>query len=727
MKEKCKTKFKNSFKRTKAFGAVMSQGRRGGETALGIFAILLAMGALHSSYGFLPLWLVCILAVVLSAVVVLVLFGVLFLVFGTRRLIRALFIADLLLLTTLLISGCQGNDIPFCVLFSLLCTASLDILGRSVYVLIFIGDKRKTGLITGVVSLVLFLLLPAFLIPDGFSNGLVEKYAAAWKEVNQNVAQNEALRPGGSHPVESLTYGPDDSFDLQGGTYDLSHFAKRGFVNKIVLKLRFDYDLDAVPLSGKIWYPKDCDHCPVLFMIHGNHDVDTESYLGYEFLGEYLAGSGYTVVSVDENSCNSLTSENDARSILLLENMCKVLAWNEDAATPLYGKMDPDLIALAGHSRGGEAVSIATYFNDCDRYPDNGNIRFNYHFPIRSVIAIAPVCDQYIPAGKAVELEDVNYLLIHGLNDQDVSTVMGEKQYNLVRLSEAGNCFKSTVLINGANHGQFNTLWGRYDSSFPLGRVLDVHDLLAPGEQRDALCKLMKAFLDVTLTGDETELPLFYDIAGYRVSLPDTAYLETYRDSSYTCWFDFDEQTNPGVSEDGRYTLEVTGAKAWTEKRRAVTGDASGENCALAFYWGDDENNSSQPVTEGSGCRVLISMQDEDLSGKMFTFDAADMRENADVENAVPITCRVTFTDRNGQEAAAERMLMPSICVQLYKPDALLGSYEYKHQFATVAISPRDCEQEDGFDDSRIVRISIDLPDEAGDIEIDGIGSCALR
>ncbi|MBP5384857.1 MAG: hypothetical protein J6Y57_07785 [Lachnospiraceae bacterium] len=351
------------------------------------------------------------------------------------------------------------------------------------------------------------------------------------------------------------------------------------------------------------------------------------------------------------------------------------------------------------------------------------------------MIAIAPVCDQYIPAGKAVELEDVNYLLIHGLNDQDVSTVMGEKQYNLVRLSEAGNCFKSTVLINGANHGQFNTLWGRYDSSFPVGRVLDVHDLLAPGEQRDALCKLMKAFLDVTLTGDETELPLFYDIAGYRVSLPDTAYLETYRDSSYTCWFDFDEQTNPGVSKDGRYHLEVMGAKAWTEKRRAVTGDASGENCALAFHWGDDEekdpdedeNKGGQTVSQESGCKVTIRTSGEDLSGRAFTFDAADMRENADAENAVPVSCSVIFTDGNGHKAVADKKLMPSVCVQLYKPDALTGGYEYKHQFETVRVSPRDCEAEDGFDASRIAEITIALPDTSGDIEIDGIGSCMLR
>ena len=66
------------------------------------------------------------------------------------------------------------------------------------------------------------------------------------------------------------------------------------------------YGLNEVPIRGKIWYPKEAQNCPVLFMIHGNHNYVEESYLGYEYLGQYLASYGYVMVSVDQNACNMM-------------------------------------------------------------------------------------------------------------------------------------------------------------------------------------------------------------------------------------------------------------------------------------------------------------------------------------------------------------------------------------------------------------------------------------
>ncbi|MCR5269072.1 MAG: hypothetical protein K6E16_11215, partial [Lachnospiraceae bacterium] len=608
----------------------------------------------------------------------------------------------------------QGNLIPFAILYGLLFMLAADVTGRCLHLLLFRKNHTKTVWITGTVFLLILTVLILFLLPDGFARGNTEKYARMQEAAGDAPAGFEASIAQGNTGVLTMTYGMG-SCDLTSTALDLSPYAKRNFPESLLYKLRFDYEPDAVPLSGKIWYPDAPGPSPVLFIIHGNHDVDAESYLGYDYLGEYLASNGYALVSVDENSCNGLSAENDARAVLLLENVKQILAFNEDETSPLFGKLDTDKIALAGHSRGGEAICLAALFNDYDRYPENGNISFDYHFPITSLIAIAPVCDQYVPAGKTVRLTDVSYLLLHGLNDQDVSSVMGEKQYYNIDFSGKKDCFKSTVCLNGANHGQFNTLWGRYDYPEPTCRFLDVHDLLDADAQRRFLCAMAKTFLDVTVKGDRTYRSLFYDIESYKAALPDTAYQQVYADGTYTCRFDFDTQKDLGVGGGTNWKLSVDHCSEWTEKRRKATSDAEHGNCALAFRYGETEEKAVVTIKTGG----------VDLSDNLFAFDLADMREKkADLADAGAIAYHVIFTDEEGHTARIEnpREILPSVGVQLYKPDALFGQYEYKHQFTTVRVSPDDCKKDGGFDASSVDEIKIVFDDPEGDLEIDEIG-----
>ena len=65
----------------------------------------------------------------------------------------------------------------------------------------------------------------------------------------------------------------------------------------------------------------------MLFIAHGNHEITTESYLGYDYLGRYLASHGYVMVSVDQNACNMLTGENAGRAVLLLEHIGLQSPW----------------------------------------------------------------------------------------------------------------------------------------------------------------------------------------------------------------------------------------------------------------------------------------------------------------------------------------------------------------------------------------------------------------
>jgi hypothetical protein len=369
-------------------------------------------------------------------------------------------------------------------------------------------------------------------------------------------------------------------------------------------------------------------------------------------------------------------------------------------------------IVLAGHSRGGEAIATAQYFNKSEKLVDNGNIQFNYNFNIKGLIAISPTVDQYMPANKAVHLEDVNYLLIHGSNDQDVLSVIGEKQYNNINFSEGSDCFKSSLYIYGANHGQFNTLWGVYDALAPISWFCDVKDFISGDDQRKILSTFVKTFLDVTLKDDKTYQSLFSDIEKYDDALPATAYEQTYDDSRFNYLFDFDGSNQLGKSEIQNVSLTVKNSDSWYENIRETGLWGPSENYSLGFNW---ENNKQKDVC------LQINLNDFDFTGKIFSFKLAD--KNDDSKNTSFMDYEVVLYDKNGMRKTARdlRKIYPPFAVQLYKVDVLSKNYDYKHQFTTVTARPEDFTRNVNFDFQHVQKIEIRFPFEKGNVEIDDI------
>ena len=204
-----------------------------------------------------------------------------------------------------------------------------------------------------------------------------------------------------------------------------------------------------------------------MLVVHGNHSMTEYSDPGYAYLGELLASRGFIVVSVDENFFNGglygkSSGENDARAWILLQHLEVWEDWNRNAFSPFYHKVDWENIALIGHSRGGEAVALAAYFNRLTHYPNNARIIWDFDFNIRSVVAIAPVDGQHKPADHLPELTDINYLVLQGSHDADLYFFDGIQQYQRVSFSDPdSDWFKASLYIYRANHGQFNTTWGR--------------------------------------------------------------------------------------------------------------------------------------------------------------------------------------------------------------------------------------------------------------------------
>lgn len=346
------------------------------------------------------------------------------------------------------------------------------------------------------------------------------------------------------------------------------------------------------PINGRVWYPEGEGPFPLVLVVHGNHNMRDFSDPGYGYLGELLASRGMILTSVDENFVNGgIRQENDARGWLLLEHLAAWRDFNGNENNPFFGKVDMDRIALMGHSRGGEAVGHAAAFNTLDRYPDDASVEFDFNFAIRSIVAIAPVDGQYLPTGRHVPVENVNYLVFHGSHDGDVSSFQGLRLFQRVRFTDEQPHFKAAVYVYRANHGQWNTVWGNKDNGRRSSRILDLRGLLEPEHQREITRLYISAFLETTLNNRDEYLPMFRDhrvIGGW---LPKTMYVTRFEGSEFrpVATFEEDIDVTSGTVKGTKLHGDSLGtwreAKLMLRSRNRPSTSNSQENQAVWLGW----------------------------------------------------------------------------------------------------------------------------------------------
>lgn len=702
---------------TKEPAEFLGQGKAGGIVMCALLTAQFLYGCIFSTVSCLiPAPVIVLLlfgAVILMAELMTLIFK---LILGGGKRSRLYFLFAWLGLATAFLIGTQLHNVLSGLIISFLVALSVDVFGRCVYGFIKTHKwKQKFGYITLLISTALIVLFALFFHLDSFGESRIEKYLPIVSENNcEEIPEFSQYLVNGEHEVSVIDYGQDDTFDIVTECVDVSKIVEREGIFGKVHDLYFDNSLDNVPVTGRIWYPEGITDCPVMFIAHGNHDFSVPSYLGYDYLGEYLASNGYVVVSVDENLLNGLGDENDARAILLLENIKAILKENAEEGSSIYGLINSDKIAIAGHSRGGEMVTTAYLFNDLEVYPDDGNLKFDYHFNIFSIIAIAPTVDQYMPAEHAVEIKDVNYLLIHGSNDQDVSTMMGEKQYNNIYFSENSEetYLKSSVYIMGANHGQFNTTWGQYDGVPGTNGFLNTNNFLEDTEQQLIAKAYIRTFLDRTLLNQNEFETLLWDNGEYRNYLPRTVYITNYMDSNFERYCSFEEDTDimHGVTED--VVIRCYGMNEWKERMDVYGSGTDGENYVLECTWAEAVNPSIEilfPIT--------------DLSAGCLTFRIADMREDtADDISVLDYIVELYDVHGNMVSVTNPKTVYPALAVQLYKQDVFFDSYEYKHQMQTVQIDAEMFTNE-AFDYSAVNKMVIIMDEgENGQIILDDVG-----
>ncbi len=346
------------------------------------------------------------------------------------------------------------------------------------------------------------------------------------------------------------------------------------------------------PINGRAWYPEGDGPFPLVLIVHGNHDMKDFSDPGYGYLGELLASRGYVFASVDMNFINGgIRNENDGRGWFLLKHIDAFRQFAADESTPFHGKIDFDRIALIGHSRGGEAVGHAAAFNRLSRYPDDASLEFDFDHGIRAIIAIAPVDGQYLPTGRLVPVENVNYMVFHGSHDGDVTSFHGLRLYNRLDFTDGGDYFKTAIYMYRANHGQWNTVWGNKDNGPRSARRLDLRGLIDSEAQREFGKIYISAFLETTLRDRPDYMPMFRDHRTIGGWLPRTMYITQFESSGFRALASFEEDIDLTTGTAPGVTLKGDSLGTWRENlldlrsRNRPTTSSSQDNNALWLGW----------------------------------------------------------------------------------------------------------------------------------------------
>ncbi|MEE4298206.1 MAG: hypothetical protein V2J24_02090 [Pseudomonadales bacterium] len=563
----------------------------------------------------------------------------------------------------------------------------------------------------------------------------------------------------GAHEVVRLSYGAGENprrpefgprRDLTSRTVDARGLLPEWKGLRGRARERYwGFGLDAAPLNALVWAPRGEGPFPLVLVVHGNHGMEDVSDPGYAYLGELLASRGFIVASVDENYVNGSWSgdfrgrEMALRAWLLLEHLALWRDWSVEHGHPFAGRVDMERIALVGHSRGGEAVSIAHAFDALPRHPDDATITFDYGFDIDALVAIAQVDQRY---QRRVELDDTSFLALQGSYDADEPAFHGLRQFNRIELTPGSGHFKAGLYVHGANHGQFNEGWGRKDYGPPSSWLLNLAPIIEPEVQRRVAAVSIAAFLEATLHDDDRYRALFRDPRRGAAWLPEGLYVHRYTDDSFVPVADFEEDIDVTSASLPGATIRTEGLALWREEPLRHRDDRLQGSAGAVLGWRAGARPSFElelpdglPAPAGEGEPVLsleIAPSPERAPDRE---EAADETEGASAELASPaprasqegpLDFEVELVTVSGRSlrlpAAALTRVAPPVKVQYMKSAALNRARYEKLWEAVLQTVEVPLEGIGAPADVRTVRLHFDGV-RAGTVILDEIGMRRVR
>jgi len=295
-----------------------------------------------------------------------------------------------------------------------------------------------------------------------------------------------------------------------------------------------------VELLASIHYPTNLSGgpFPVIVFLHGRHATcfngsgaqflqwpcsegfeSLPSYKGYDYVSEVLASHGYVVLSISSNGINARdNSVFDlgalARAELIQKHLDMLNTFNTVGGAPFgskfVGKFNLSQVGTMGHSRGGEGVVRHFLLNKSLGSP----------YGIKAVFPLAPVDFNRFTVNNAA----LSVLLPYC--DGDAFDLQGIHFYDDARYNVPGDTApKHSVLVMGANHNFYNTVWTPGKDSFPgavddwLGFInggpsdsqcgnLPSNQRLTPAQQRGTGLAYMSAFFRAYVGGESQFIPI---------------------------------------------------------------------------------------------------------------------------------------------------------------------------------------------------------------------------
>ncbi|WBL17399.1 poly(ethylene terephthalate) hydrolase family protein [Sutcliffiella sp. NC1] len=448
----------------------------------------------------------------------------------------------------------------------------------------------------------------------------------------------------GQYTIQYFTYGSGndnrrdefgDNVTYETSTVNMSPVTvtPKG-INSFYRKWYWGFELNSAPLNGRVWMPKEGDgpH-PLVLIVHGNHNMVEHSDRGYSYLGELLASKGYIAVSVDQNFLNSskfghIGWDNAGRAWLLLKHLEQWAKWNVQMDHDLYRKVDMNNIALIGHSRGGEAVSIAAVLNELERFPNNARVKMDFDFSIRALIGLSPGEGRFNPGDEPISLENINYLTIQGSHDTDHTSYHGIKTFNRVTFTENYDGFKSSIYIYGGNHGQFNKDW-IVDRSPPYSWFINRSALLSPEMQQHITKFYVTAFLEASLKEKDEYRELFSNKEISSAWVPTDPLRIQFEDSDFQAIATFEEDVDVTTVTVPNGKIDGRSLRVWREVGLTLRNGDLQHNRAVKLGW------------LKSSSRYIINVP-EDISNTftdqtVLRFDAVHAHESRYTFRGLPI------------------------------------------------------------------------------------------
>ena len=269
----------------------------------------------------------------------------------------------------------------------------------------------------------------------------------------------------------------------------------------------------------------------------------------------------------------------------------------------------------------------------------------------------------------------------------------GSRVFERVRFDDGAEHFKAGLYVHRANHGQFNTTWGRGDSGGLGDRFLNLRPLLPKEDQERVARVFLSAFVEAAVRGEAGYRALFRDHRRGAAWLPPVVCLQQYEDSATRILADYEEDIDLTTGTASGARLRAENLSDWKEREaelkwgsldtRAVwlgwnrekakelptyslllpePGVPAGPDAVLAFHLADAKQDPSPPLAKRrrgrrTGARTRRPRRDEEAKKEDEPREPIDF--TVEVEDAAGRTARLPL--------GRFRLLQPQIEAQVAK------------------------------------------------------------